>query len=581
MSLSSPEPPSPSYGRNSLGSFMAKSLGLAILIACFAVGGWLAFFKGRDLWKSKRAQTLAEAVEEMAKAEQWDAAMPALTRAYTETPRDPHVLRMIAKFCDRFPSQSQDAAHFWKSLIETGAATAEDRASFAAAALRIGDMETAEKMLGTLSGAELDVRVARETRAGLLDRRGQTKEAMEIWRSVWESQPDDPECQLRLAEADAGSPFQEVRDAAKERLLKTARGGGKLAGPALIAIALNSSLTRDECAESIRMIDTAGEMNERQRITLVDLFVERAQSPEFTMKIVASEIARIKAKQPDDGGGACFEWLVRHGQGAVVLDSLPREAAVKSRDLLAPYAGALMQAGRWQELEKLLAEKDLPFSPVDRKLMAAFQSQGRGEPDENIRLHLRSALTQAAAVKNPSVMQQALNAAASLGKFDIAIEAAEALAAIRQLQLPMLARIYGLRRQMGDVRGMLAAADRILTLRPGLPPYQDHARYLRLISGFDLEAVIHELGKPDAPVPASPLHSLNLALAAWHRGDADGAKARIGDLKPDLLDPGSRAVRAGLLWFLGSRTEAFQAAEHIHESAVFPDEKIFLQAALQ
>ncbi len=344
---------------------------------------------------------------------------------------------------------------------------------------------------------------------------------------------------------------------------------------------MNASLSRDECAGMIALIDSAGEMTERQRIALIDLFVERAQSLEFTMKIVKQEIARVKTARPEDGGGAVFEWLARHGQGAIILDSVKLDEAVKSRDLLVPYASALMQSGRWQEMEKILAMKNLPISPVDRKLFAAYQSHGRNEPAENTRSRLRSALSQAATTKQPSVMQQVLNAAASLGEHDLAIEAAESLAAIRPLQLPMLLRIYSLRQEKADLRGMMAAADRILRIRPSLPPYQDTASYLRLISGFDLEPVIGEFSKQSVPASPSQQHLLNLALAAWHCGDTDGALDFLKALNAGQLSRGPRAVHAGLLRFLGKTAEAFQAAEGIHETGIFPEEKFFLQAARQ
>ncbi len=273
--------------------------------------------------------------------------------------------------------------------------------------------------------------------------------------------------------------------------------------------------------------------------------------------------------------------LARHGQTQTILECIDEAEAMKSRELLLPYADALMRSAQWKQLDAILAQNKLPLSPVDRELLAAYHTRSQAGTTESIRAQLRSALTRALATNHPAQVIQVINAAESLGQTEIAIDACTRLAASRALRLQMLARIYTLQRTLSDTRGMSATATAILDMRPGLQPYADAERYLRLILGLDLEVVLDEI-QLEASIPApTPQRMLNQALAAYHAGDVESAMTHLSRTTAADLDPGPRAVFAGLLHFSGKPAEAYRAAERISSTGVLPEEQIFLQAALR
>jgi hypothetical protein len=129
---------------------------------------------------------------------------------------------------------------------------------------------------------------------------------------------------------------------------------------------------------------------------------------------------------------------------------------------------------------------------------------------------------------------------------------------------------------------MMAAAESILQIRPGLKPYDDDLQYLKLLTGTGMESVLDDLeSAPATGQEHSPSRGIIRALAAFRCGELKASGEWAASIDPAGLPTGQRAVLAGLLAETGRQIEALRIVEKISGATLTPDEFRFYRMALR
>ncbi|MEZ0388007.1 MAG: hypothetical protein ACAI34_13125, partial [Verrucomicrobium sp.] len=199
--------------------------------------------------------------------------------------------------------------------------------------------------------------------------------------------------------------------------------------------------------------------------------------------------------------------------------------------------------------------------------------------------HLNGAILFASGNTRASALAQVGAGAETLGQPDIALVAYGELAKLNTpVRLQTFKRIYQLSEQCQDAAGMLKAANALLELEPALLSYANKQDYLRLITGIQLdEAVNHAFHSTDtAPDDKSMVH-LSRSLAASYTGDQSSLKESLETASSlaSKLEPGPKAVLAGLLWQAGKREAAAVLAREVSSPEILEEERWFLEPIKQ
>ncbi|HEY2574425.1 MAG TPA: hypothetical protein VGH65_10155, partial [Verrucomicrobiaceae bacterium] len=295
-----------------------------------------------------------------------------------------------------------------------------------------------------------------------------------------------------------------------------------------------------------------------------------------------------------------YEWLLSLGQGNQILQELsepiagtndvapapawtPIELVFQSRELFLAYCDALILGDKWESFAGLLRHGKLPIVRLDEELMRSLCGFQLDEPQGDVDRHLAAALSFARAAHDEAGLRRVAATAERIGHLHYSVEAISSLPAANQrIRLENLGRLYHLQIQLGDVDGIMSAAESILALKPGLKPYADDLQYLRLLTGIDMESVVDDLkNATDTGRAISPAHSVIRALAAFRCGEQQMLKECARSIDPARLAVGPRAVLAGLLAAAGDCSAGVQIAGKITGATLLPDERWFLQAALR
>ena len=461
-------------------------------------------------WRTTEARELCNRASSLMAEGHYDEGISMMRRAYQIEPGDPLMLRTLARSCDLKTQAASTAVSFWNKLVDSGAASPDDHIELAKAMLASGDATGAREVLVSLPPQVRRQPNCAEVEAALLREEGRDKDADILLRSVWECHPDDPDCRLKLARADYFSPFDATRDEAAKKLWTIARSREAQAADAVIALLSGPDGGVDAVAEIRQIVRDNPQIKPADRLGILGLCARKF--PVLATAIIDEESSRFSGKPPV----SCvelYEWLSRLGDSDRILRDLsnppskkapadapvppvPSSVVFQSRELFLAYGDALILKGHWQVFAGLLQHANLPVTRIDEELMRALCSCGLNEPETDIDRHLAAALTFAQHQPDQDALLRVAMTAERIGRLKTAIEARSMITcASQRLRLENLVRIHRLQVQLGDVDGIMAAAESILEIRPGLKPYDDDLKYLKLLTGTGMESVLDELRK--------------------------------------------------------------------------------------
>jgi hypothetical protein len=563
------QPPLDSHPRRS-----RKRGVIALLVICVIVVGsaaWLVVPKVYRKWKTRQMRELVTTANAHWQAGKFELAFPLLRKAVTDFPSEPEVLRQVATCFDQLPYGAENAMRYWRRLQQSGGATWDDMVSMGRAHLRLDDVVAAQEIVDSLPKEVRGQRKTMEFQAALLARSGRFREAESLLRDAWTAHIEDPECRIQLAGLDTASPIRETRDAAFDRLWIAARGDGKISAMAMSALAMADGLSAGNRAELAMLAGKSEALTGAQRYAIFDSCISK--SPALLPEAIAAAKKLLPKDQPAVRG-QFYRWLSKHNQADTILQELPETEALQSRDLCMPYADALLRTKRWDDLERLLAQPELPLSKVDLELFSAIVARERGQPADSVRHHLLTAVVHAG--RNSRELSRVGTGAEVFGHLDIAIKAFSASADRKIDRVEMLKRVYRLQKQRLDSAGMLKAAQDLLCERPGLPPYADSEIYLQLIAGLEMEDAVQRVTTQDPSKDVNlPVWWLCRALAAYHVGDGESMNQCLNLVSASGLEPGQRVVFAGLLRKAGRISDADAVVKAVPAGRILPEESFF------
>ena len=582
--MNSPEPssPAPVSQERTTSRTNRKTRWIVLVVVCVIGLGATAWFTAPRLkkaWRIRQARELTTKADALMQKGQPEEAFRYLAEAVRNAPSEPATLRMMARCLDELPGAELSTVRCWNELHHTGAATWEDTVAMGQAALKSNNLSRAREIEAALPKEIHHQRKVREFRASVLGKAGKIAEAKQLMREVWTDHRDDPECRIKLATLDVKSPDSAVKEAAVAILWEGARGAGKESVFAMFSLSEAGTLDSTKLAELAMLAKKSPFLKDDQRYQIFDSCV--AKSPELLPTVIA--LAREFTSLGKTGSRERFyQWVSTQDQPDVILTEIPESEAMNSRGLFLARADSLMRKGMWEELRRMLDGRMPPVSRVDLELMRAFLARSEQGKDEAVRSHLKGAMLYASGNTRASALAQVGAGAEVLGHPDIALTAYGELARLNTpVRLQTFKRIYHLSEQRRDAAGMLKAANALLKLEPALLAYSNKLDYLRLISGIELDEALDELLHAQNTNPDDKsMALLSKALAASYAGDGAEMKESLeaAASQSSKLEPGPKAVLAGLMWQAGKQEEASAVAKEVGDAEILEEERWFLES---
>src|SRR2546423_1089345 len=357
----------------------------AIVLIALVLG---AVFGGRPVshavkaWQARRHAREAFALIEK---EQWNDARKEATAAYQLWPNEPQAIRAVARFLSR--TRQAQALEFWDRLETLGRFTREDLVDEASIALLAGDDTRAKRSISALLGGKFGAPkpIDRLLEAQLAIRHGAPIEAHDVLQKIFEdsSATNREKLQAALLEIAISGGSENWRDEAWTRLRKVA-DENDAAGLDALTVLAQTIVTQEKLPESfpVSAADLAQKLEAHslarapQKLLAIDLRIR--DQKETRDQLIAQATERWKNGEPDEMA-ALATWLNGKSEFQRVLDAIPPEKAVLSRDLFLQHLDALGGLGRWSEIKELLDRDTFPLDPVVQKMYLARCNAQLGE----------------------------------------------------------------------------------------------------------------------------------------------------------------------------------------------------------
>lgn len=538
-----------------------------IAIGLFAVATALGMNARKiyHYWQDFRSDRALNEAKALSDAGDFGMAVEAAAAALQKTPSHPGLLRFTAKLLTEEARDHNTAVVLLRRLLSSGRAEPEDGLLMLECLVRLGDMAAAREQLLTLPKALQDGRRGLEARSAIAALAGNPREAENLLRQALLLDPNDPECQLRLAILDENQAFESVRPSITTRIWKVAKGNDDAALAAILHLANSQHTAPREVDELFSLVKAHPKADDAERYAV--LSASHRLSPLDTVRHVEAEMARQKGKSPQNLA-EFFQWLGSVGHHDKILQMLPRDAALRDSRSMLIYIDALAAAGQWQPLIDLMQQSKLPISLATRNLVLG-QSYARLEGDgiREAGRFLREALA-SAGPGDQAILMRVAASADSMGLTGIAREAYTKLLGLRpERRALVLEKLLELCKRERDTKGMLDTLKELQLARPGFEPDDERLQYVRLLSGMEMELALDWMQKRTGSRQSSAEDMVLSALAAHRTGNLEGWKSSTSAIRePERLEPGMRGVVAGFLAMNGEKTAAFRLVETLSGS---------------
>lgn len=554
----------------------------AAVLAALIAGVLVLMFAARPLyrvWQLRQARAMAAAAVSEMDAGRMEQASKLVSEAFKQNSTDPIILRSMARLIHALGGDPAQEVFVWRKLLNTGAATSQDRAGFGCALIVAGQPDEAHKVFATIPSTERATRAVLELEAMLLEADGEPARARDVRRRAWLLDPDNPECALELAALDMMDPFPETRDHAIERTWTLARGQGVVALRAITMLAGNRWLTAAKARELLDIVEKNHPDAAVHRYAVLSAVLRL--SPTERKSVIAREVTALKEKRPEDSLDA-YRWLLAEGEHLGLLSLITPEKVGRTQGLFPVYAEALAAAGRWDQLRQSLRQtSNMPVSPADFALLQARCAKGLNESTESIAGHLREACRRALASQHGPTFQRATRITESLGYQDVVLESLREASSSPQFRQMALERALEIHLRQRNAAAILTTLRDMQTVRPGVRAYQHGVLYLKLLIGIEMESAAAQLRDQIAgnEIPA-PTAAFLQALAAFRMSDTEALRQHLAQVDPSSITAGQRAVYAGMLHAIGEPAKAFAVAERVPRPLLLAEEDRFLARAL-
>ncbi|HBJ86749.1 MAG TPA: hypothetical protein DDZ88_23415 [Verrucomicrobiales bacterium] len=553
-------------------------IGLAVLAF-----GWLAY-NGFDPSGQKResAQWLEKAGLAV-KEQHWDEAAAAIQKVRGQNRDHPRFLRIVADYLKGTRSDPALLARIITSLETSGAMQPDDFIWMSRDHLNNGRVEAAREALEQVSKPMRSSLDAMEAEVALLKMENQPAAAAKAEAALLASFPNDPRIILRKSLQDLDGTFPELQRAAQARLWELAEREDGHGLSALRILTQRTNLTLPEAARLRQRLEKHPLASLNDRLQALSLVMRLA--PEQRTTLLDAETERHK-NQPKEELMAFAAWLAKEKEFERMQRFSAGTALLNSGELFLLMAQGLAEQENWQALKDLLGEnRQLPVSKARAATWRALAARNLSPDDsQQTRKQVQEAITQAKSEKNALALLGAARLAEQWDMPDLALQVYQILSEEDSVQkLDMLEKCWQMALILKNSEALLAVARQQHQLRPENPGFTQRGRYLTLLLGAEIEAIL----KPASEDRNAQDHETDQvlllhALGAYRLRDSDRTRASLEKIRDATsLTAGERAVYAGLLAKTRANiSRAYELAEKIRPELLLKEEQVFLQMAL-
>lgn len=536
----------------------------------------IAAFTARPAWrwvKAQRAEKLCAAA--MALMEEGpDQAIVVgekLRQAWDLAPDNPVVKRTWARVMAMDGRELATARMLYEQLNESGHATVEDQIDRATVYARMGDFAQANQIYGALTpdiqqsraGLELEARL----RLAEGDTTGANRAYMEALRT---SAADDPLSMINLATLQAGDPFAEVNQRAREEMFEIAVGQDQTALTALERLAGMANLRRDESRRVIELLTQHPLADQRHHFLRRTL--ELRLNPETRSSILEDELT-AHADLPLSRSHQFLAWLLREGESELLLRLLDLDSAKHDQRLMGFYMQALVDQKQWRRLDAVLNDPNpLPIADTMRALLQALVLHEMGGSESEINERVRFVFRRGMDERDFRTVFAAASFSEQSGLHFLASEGFELLASRPDLREAALSGLYRVAASRNDTAGMIEISERILAAAPYNEQFREIRCYLKLLTGYQMELAMAEAEDLLGGNQRSNLRQFLYAFANYRFGNSIKAREILSRIDLVRLSPGHRAVAAWLLNSMGETADAYHLVQRVDELLLLDEE---------
>ena len=564
----------------------------AIVLIALVLG---AVFGGRPVShavKAWQARRHAREAFSLIDKEQWNDARKEAMAAYQLWPDEPEAIRAVGRFLSR--TRQAQALEFWDRL--EGHFTRADLVDEASIALIAGDDTRAKRSIATLLGGKFGPPkpIDHLFEAQLAIRQGAPIEAHDALQKIFDdsSATSREKLQAALLEVAISSGSEAWRDDAWTRLRKVA-DEKDAAGLDALTVLAQRMITQEKLPESlpVNATDLAQKLEAHplarapQKLLAIDLRIR--EQKDAREQLIAEATERWKNGEPDEMT-ALAAWLNGKGEFQRMLDAIPPEKALLSRDLFLQRLDALGGLGRWKEIKDLLDRDTFPLDPVVQKMYLArcnAQLDEKAASENNWKRALE------AAQGDPTKLLMLAGYAEKNGAIEIARAAYdEAVAEAPKLRAAHQGRLR-LVQATNDTRKIHAVLAEMLTIWPNDPAVQNDEAYTRLLllsrrsedgtqtlelitNNEELITIEQLAARLVEREPSSLPHRTLLALARLKLGKFSDAMDVYSNIQVarGALTPSALAVHAAVLAANGKPDDAGAELRDLDPKRLLPEE---------
>jgi hypothetical protein len=559
-------------------------LGLTIVALAIAIA-----FGGRpaaNRIKAWQARRHAAKAMQLIEQEKWTEARAEVTAAYQLRASEPEAIRTAARFLSR--TRQAQALEFWDQLEKLAQLTPTDLRDEAAIALLAGDEVRAERAIRPLLDSH-PTAADQLLAAQLAIRRNAANDAHDAIERVATDSGASGRQKLQAAvlELAIAAEHPDWRSDAWSKLKSIARGADAAALDALTVLAqsLQNAQTTPEgfpfsAAELARALETHPLARAPHQLLAKDL--EIRDTPDKRDELMTAAVQQWKGATDPADVTALATWLNGKGEFQRVLDAIPLERALQTREVFLQYVDSLGGLGRWADIKQLLETERFPLDPVIALMYLARCNAQLGEKtaaDNNWQRALE------AAGGDAGKLISVAGYAEKNGAAEIARAAYEqAAAASPKLRVAQQGRLRIAQAQR-DTKQLHAVLADMLKQWPNDTAVQNDEAYTRLLllggksDPEELKAIDERAEQLVKQEPASLPHRTLLALVRLRQDRAADALHVYDNIQvaAQALTPSALAVHAAVLRANGNNTDADAEAKQIPANSLLPEEESLAQ----
>ncbi|HCN28832.1 MAG TPA: hypothetical protein DIT64_08690 [Verrucomicrobiales bacterium] len=556
------------------------------VVAALALGvAGLGFAYARplkDTYKNWRTERLLAEARRLMDDKKYFNAITKVQQAVSLSPSNVNAVRLNSVFLTAM--KRPEAIYFLDKLDQLGATTLDDRKTRVQAYMNLHRGRDAsalmEELLAEHAPDEDLMRLA-----GLVWGESRNKEQLlKPLKTYAENHPEDSAHSLRLARVqtesvDAAETVEGIR-----RAWRVAEEDGETGLAAIEFLASFESLPPDETArliERLRRHPMAGARHQAEALKR-QTRLDPARRPQHVQEVLSQARGKKREELVPH-----VRWLVDQKEFAQVLALVSEEEAKSYQPLLENYLTALTMLGRFDDLERLVADPGV--NKLLNETMKAFYRAHLAfvtrKPPREFREALVLARAAAEVEKRGEICLRLAEYAEARGHPDIAQDAYRSASQMARTERAGHLGLLRASAANGNTAVFLESARAAVERWPDDPLFVEQLAYANLIVGHQVENSIAELRRLLEQRPDDPGRLLMLALAHWRLRDAGTSIEVLGRADVAGLTPGQRAVYAALAKGQTDEEWGRRRAEAIRgidrQAAMLPEERQFLERALR